>query len=161
MPRRRRDDAVAERAGQIPDGQAQRRRRGAQQAAQTRRGRRPAAEAEAQPQAEAEGAAQADVARQERPRVHADLLTVAYRGPLASRFRELAEQHHLSLARLMQDALLRYEADVAGGYQPGTALAEWKAQQPQALAAITAVCRTGAHRSVGYKPSVRSARLLA
>jgi len=61
--------------------------------------------------------------------VHADLLTVAYRGPLASKFREMAEQYHLSLARLMQDALLRYEADVTGGYQPGTALAEWKAEQ--------------------------------
>jgi hypothetical protein len=59
------------------------------------------------------------------------LLTVAYRGPLAGRFREMAERHQLSLARLLQDAMLRYEADVAAGYQPGTALTEWKAQQTQ------------------------------
>jgi len=32
------------------------------------------------------------------PRVHADLLTVAYRGPLANKFRELAEQHEMSVA---------------------------------------------------------------
>jgi len=43
----------------------------------------------------------------------------------------MAERHQLSLAKLLQDALLRYEADVADGYQPGTALAEWKAQQAQ------------------------------
>ena len=28
-------------------------------------------------------------------------------------------------------SLLRYEADVATGYEPGTALAEWKARQVQ------------------------------
>jgi hypothetical protein len=129
MPRRKRDDAVAERAGQILEEQSERRREAAQRGAQTRRRRREEQQAEAQEQAPAESATPADVARQTRQRVHADLLTVAYRGPLARRFRELAEQHHLSLAKLMQDALLRYEADVAGGYRPGTALAEWKAEQ--------------------------------
>jgi hypothetical protein len=53
------------------------------------------------------------------------------RGPLAGKFREMAEQCHLSLAKLVQDAMLRYEADVTAGYQPGTALAEWKGQQAQ------------------------------
>jgi hypothetical protein len=43
----------------------------------------------------------------------------------------MAEQCHLSLAKLVQDAMLRYEADVTAGYQPGTALAEWKGQQAQ------------------------------
>ena len=129
MPRRRRDEAVAERASQILDEQAERRRRGAQQGAQTRRQRRGEAGAEAQPQAEAEGAAQGDVARRERPRVHADLLTVAFRGPLAGKFREIADGCHLSLAKLLKDALLVYEAQVAAGYQPGTSLVDWKAQQ--------------------------------
>jgi len=120
---------VEERAGQILEEQAQRRRRGAQQGAQTRRRGRPAAENEAQPQVEGEIAPQGDVARQERQRVHEDLLTVAFRGPLAIRFRELAEQHHLSLAKLVKDAVLAYEVNVAAGYQPGTALAAWKAQE--------------------------------
>jgi hypothetical protein len=43
----------------------------------------------------------------------------------------MAEQCQLSLAKLLQDAMLRYEADVANGYQPGTALGEWKGQQGQ------------------------------
>jgi hypothetical protein len=119
MPRQRRDAAVEEGAAEAPEEQTQPRRRG----------RRPAAEGEAQAQVDAAAATPGDVARQERPRVHADLLTVAFRGPLAIRFRELAEQHHLSLARLVKDAVLAYEVNVAAGYQPGTALAEWKAQQ--------------------------------
>ena len=129
MPRRRRNTAVEERAGQILDEQAERRRQRAQQAAATRRQRREAAQGEAQPQAEVEPATQRRVARQERERKHADLLTVAYRGPLAGKFREMAEQYHLSLAKMLQDAVLHYEVAVAGGYEPGTALAEWKAQR--------------------------------
>ena len=68
-------------------------------------------------------------ARPPRPRVHADLLTVSFRGPLASQFRALADECGLTLARLTQDALLRYQQEVAGGYVPGSALAEWKAEQ--------------------------------
>ena len=73
-------------------------------------------------------------ARPPRARVHADLLTVSFRGPLASRFRELAEGSGLALAKLAQDALLRYQQEVAGGYAPGSALAEWKAEQGAAKA---------------------------
>jgi hypothetical protein len=51
------------------------------------------------------------------------------RGPLAGKFRELAERHQLSLATLLQDAMLSWETNVAVGYQPGTALGEWKARQ--------------------------------
>jgi hypothetical protein len=131
MPRRRRDDAVEERAGQIVAESAsggQRRRRGAQQGAQTRRARRTA---QAQDQPQPERPTRRNVARQTRQRVHTDLLTVAFRGPLAGKFRELAERLQMSLARLLQDALLAYETNVAAGYQPGTALAEWKGQQGQ------------------------------
>ena len=56
------------------------------------------------------------------------------RGPLANRFRELAEQHQLSLSTLLQDAMLSWESNVAAGYQPGTALGEWEAQQGQEAA---------------------------
>ena len=70
-----------------------------------------------------------------RDRVHADLLTVSFRGPLASQFRELATECGLTLAKLTQDALLRYQQEVAGGYAPGSALAEWKAAQGSAKAA--------------------------
>ncbi len=69
--------------------------------------------------------------KERKPRVHEDLLTVAFRGPLAGHFRELAEQYHLSLSALLQDAVLSWERSVANGYQPGTALGEWKAKQPK------------------------------
>ena len=77
-------------------------------------------------------AAQAGKTREAKPprdRVHADLLTVSFRGPLASQFRELATACGLTLAKLTQDALLRYQQEVAGGYAPGSALTEWKAEQ--------------------------------
>ena len=76
-----------------------------------------------------EKAARTREARPPRERVHADLLTVSFRGPLATRFRALAEESGLTLAKLTQDALLRYQQEVAGGYAPGSALAEWKAEQ--------------------------------
>jgi hypothetical protein len=53
------------------------------------------------------------------------------RGPLAGKFREMAERHQLSLAKLVQDSILHYETAIASDYQPGTALAEWKGQQAQ------------------------------
>ena len=130
MPRRKRDEAVEKRAQQLLDEKGQRRREGAEKAAQTRRKGRTGAKAEAQEQAQPKRATRAKRARQERkPRVHADLLTIAYRGPLAGRFREMAEQHEMSLAKLMQDALLTYERSIAAGYQPGATLEEWMAQQ--------------------------------
>ena len=128
MPRRKRDEAVEKRAQQLLDEKAERRRLSAQVAAGTRRQRRAQQQAEAQDQPKR--ATRAKRERKERkPRVHQDLLTVAFRGPLAGKFRELAERHQMSLARLLQDALLTYETSVAAGYQPGTTLEEWMAQQ--------------------------------
>ena len=80
-------------------------------------------------------AAKTREAKPPRERVHADLLTVSFRGPLASQFRELAGSCGLTLAKLTQDALLRYQQEVAGGYGPGSALAEWRAEQGAAKAA--------------------------
>jgi len=132
MPRRKRDEAVAERASQLLAEKSQRRREGAEKAAQTRRRGRGGAAAEAQDQAQPKRATRGKRERKERkPRVHQDLITVAYRGPLAEKFREMAERHQMSLARLLQDSLLSYETSVAAGYQPGTALEEWTAQQAQ------------------------------
>jgi hypothetical protein len=132
MPRRKRDEAVEERASQILADKAERRRLSAQVAAGTRRQRRAQQQAEAQEQVEPKRATRADKAAKERkPRVHPNLLTVAFRGPLANHFRELAEQHELSLARLLQDALLMCEKSIAAGYRPGTTLEEWMAQQEQ------------------------------
>ncbi len=54
---------------------------------------------------------------------------MAYRGPLANKFRERAERHELSLARLLQDAMLADQSQVAEGYQPGTKVEEWTAGQ--------------------------------
>jgi hypothetical protein len=73
MPRRRQNEAVAERANQIPDEQAERRREAAQRGAETRRQRREQQQAEAQPQPPAESPTQAHVARRSRPRVHGDM----------------------------------------------------------------------------------------
>ena len=137
MPSRKKQqkEAVEKRAQEILDEKTERRRLAAQVAAGTRRERRAQQQAETGPQAGKKRATRARSEPKERkPRVHADLLTVAYRGPLANRFRELADQHHLSLAKLLQDALLSYEASVAAGYQPGTALSEWRAQQGQEAA---------------------------
>jgi len=109
MPRRKQDEALAEPGHETAAKESPR-----------RRGRR--ARGTAKPRGQA---------RPSRERAHADLLTVAFRGPLAGKFREMAERHQVSLAKLVQDAMLRYEADVTAGYQPGTALAEWKGQQAQ------------------------------
>jgi len=127
MPRRKREDAVEKRAQQLLEEKTERRRLSAQVAAGTRRKRRTQQQAEAQAQAKPKRATRAKAER--KPRVHADLLTVAYRGPLAGKFRELAERHQMSLARLLQDALLVCEKSIAAGYRPGTTLEEWMAQQ--------------------------------
>jgi hypothetical protein len=138
MPRRKRDEAVEERASQILADKAERRRLSAQAAAGTRRQRRAQQQAETQDQAacpeqsrgEPKQTTRAKRERKERkPRVHADLLTVAFRGPLANHFREMAEQHEMSLARLLQDALLVCEKSIAAGYRPGATLEEWMAQR--------------------------------
>jgi hypothetical protein len=56
------------------------------------------------------------------------MLTVAIRGPLAAKMRELAETTGMSLAKLLGDMLLAYEDQVQGGYEPGTCLARWREQ---------------------------------
>ena len=57
------------------------------------------------------------------------MLTVAIRGPLAEKMREMAERHGMSLAKLLQDAVLVLEARVAEGYEVGTALRGWAEQE--------------------------------
>jgi len=126
MPRRTRRDAVAERAAARLSEQQQRRREAAQRGAHTRRQRREAQATEAQPQAGAESRTQRRVARRSRPRAHPEMLTVAIRGPLAAKMRELAEAAGLSLAKLLGDMVLAYEGQVQGGYEPGTCVARWR-----------------------------------
>jgi hypothetical protein len=41
---------------------------------------------------------------------------------MAERMRRMAERHDMSLAKLLKDALLVYEGEVAGGYEPGRCL---------------------------------------
>jgi len=50
------------------------------------------------------------------------MLTVAIRGPLADKIRQMAKSSQTSLAKLLQDAILVYEGEVAVGYEPGTRL---------------------------------------
>jgi len=61
--------------------------------------------------------------------VHTDLLTIAFRGPLAERVRELAARCDLNLAKFLQDAVLLYEQRIAEGYEPGASLQQWKEQE--------------------------------
>ena len=129
MPRRSRRDAVAERTEQVLAEQAERRREAAQRGAETRRQRRGQQQAEAHPQPAAESPTQAHVARRSRPRAHADMLTVAIRGHFAEWTRELAESHGMSLSKLLKDAILVYSGQVDAGYEPGTSLANWTAEQ--------------------------------
>jgi hypothetical protein len=56
------------------------------------------------------------------------MLTVALRGPLAAKMRELAETTGMSLAKLLGDMVLAYEGQVQGGYQPGTCLGRRREQ---------------------------------
>jgi hypothetical protein len=56
------------------------------------------------------------------------MLTVAVRGPIAEKMREMAERHGMSLAKLLQDAVLVLEARAAEGYEVGTRLAAWRAE---------------------------------
>jgi len=128
MPRRRRD-AVAERTEQRLAEQAERRREAAQRGAQTRRQRRQQQQAEAQPQPAAERRTQAPTTRRSRPRAHGDMLTVAIRGPLATKMRALAQSTGMSLAKLLKDSILLYGEQVDADYEPGTSLANWTAQQ--------------------------------
>jgi len=62
------------------------------------------------------------------------MLTVAIRGPLAARMRELAESTGMSLAKLLQDSILVYGAQVDAGYDPGTSLADWTAEHGEQAA---------------------------
>ena len=132
MPRRNRRDAVAERTEQWLAEQAERRREAAQRGAQTRRSAvadRAQQQSEAQPQPAAERRTQAPTTRRSRPRAQGDMLTVAIRGHFAERMRELAESHGMSLSKLLRDAILVYERDIAAGYEPGASLADWTTQQ--------------------------------
>ena len=124
MPKRSQRAAVAERTQQRLADQSQKRK--------ARQQHRQAPQAAGQPQARPERATQANVAQDTPPRVHADLVTVAFRGPLAEKTRTLARQCQLSLAKLMQDALLLYEQKVGAGYQAGSLLSAWKAEQAPA-----------------------------
>jgi hypothetical protein len=65
------------------------------------------------------------VARNRRPRAHSDTLTVAIRGPVAEKTHQMAESYGMGLAKLLMDAVLVYEAQVAEGYKAGTRLASW------------------------------------
>ena len=134
MPRRRRDDAVAQRVGQRLADRAERRRDAAQRAAQTRRQRREQQRGEGQPQPAAERPTQAPTTRHSRPRAHGDMLTVAIRGHFAERMRGLAETHGMSLSKLLKDSILVYSAQVDAGYEPGTSLANWTAQHGEPAA---------------------------
>ena len=123
MPRGKQDQAVAKRAHQILAEKAQRRKRRAG-------GKEALSRTPGQPKPKQTGRPKAEH-KERKPRVHADLLTVAFRGPLAGKFREMAERYQMALATLLQDALLSYESNVTGGYQPGTALAAWTEQQAE------------------------------
>jgi len=148
MPRQNSGDAVAQRTVERLAEQRRIRQEAAQRGVETRRRNREAeielqrnqeaqdearaAEHPAQPQeqqagaqAGAENPTEGHVARQARQRVHADLLTVAIRGHFATRMRALAESTGMSLAKLLKDALLVYEGQMEGGYEPGTSLASW------------------------------------
>ena len=53
------------------------------------------------------------------------MLTVAIRGPLAVKMRELAESTGMSLAKPLGDMVLVYEGEVDARYEAGTCLREW------------------------------------
>ena len=66
------------------------------------------------------------MARRSRPCGHPNLLTVAIRGHFAARMRALSESTGMSLAKLLNDALLVYEGKIEAGYEPGLSLRQWQ-----------------------------------
>jgi hypothetical protein len=54
------------------------------------------------------------------------MLTVATRGPLAAKMRELAETAGMRLAKMLGDMVLVYEGEAQGGYEAGTSLRRWQ-----------------------------------
>ena len=131
----RNPDIVGERVASRQEEIRGRRSEAARRGAETRRRRREEAAREAaqvpEGQAQGERPTQGNVRarRAKRERRHADLLTVAVRGPLGGRMREIADGAELSLANLLQDMVLVYVGEVEGGYQPGACLARWREQQ--------------------------------
>ena len=123
MPRQGRREAVAQRTRERLEQQRQRRQEAAQRGAQTRRERRAAERAQVQPHPEAERPTQGNVRRHSPQRVHPEMLTVALRGPLAAKMREMAESTGMSLAKLLGAMVLVYEREMGAGYEPGTSLA--------------------------------------
>ena len=57
------------------------------------------------------------------------MVTVAIRGPLAAKMRELAESTDMSRSKLLEGAILVYGGQVEAGCEPGTPLAHWTDQQ--------------------------------
>jgi hypothetical protein len=45
--------------------------------------------------------------------------------------RALSESHGMSLAKLLKDALLVYERDIEGGYEPGASLRAWQEREAE------------------------------
>jgi hypothetical protein len=129
MPRQSQRAAISARTEARLTEQEQRRREAAQRGAQTRRTRQAQSEAEAVSQPGRESGTQGNVGRNARDRVHADLLTVAIRGPFAQKMRALSERSGMSLAKLLKDALLIYEQKIAEGYQPGSVLLQGQEAQ--------------------------------
>ena len=128
MPRKSQKDAVAERTEQrLADAKANR-SAAAQKAAQTRRERREAAAGGDGPATAAESPAQPQQAapkgRRGGARVPKDpsAVTIAFKGEIAGKLRALAQSGNMSLAHVVQEAVLVLEAQISAGYELGTAL---------------------------------------
>ena len=90
------------------------------------------------------------------------MLTVAIRGPLAAKMRELAETTGMSLAKLFGDMVLVYGGEMHDGYEPGTLLADWGAQQRKQEADIqispVPLLHPGAAQTASSPPPATEAR---
>ena len=125
MPRK---DAVEERTEQrLADAKAKR-SAAATKGAQTRRQRREAAAGGDGPATAAESPAQPQQAPQKgkrggaRPPKDPSAVTIAFRGEVAGKLRALAQSGNMSLAHVVQEAVLVLEAQISAGYELGTAL---------------------------------------
>lgn len=124
MPRRTQDEKVAERAAQrLADAKANR-SAAAKKGAKTRRTRRAASA----PEGEAERGTQPQQAAPKgrrggaRPPKDPSAVTIAFKGEIAGKLRALAQSGNMSLAHVVQEAVLVLEAQISAGYELGTAL---------------------------------------
>lgn len=126
MSRKSQDDAVVKRAKQRVADTAAKRSAAARKGAETRRRRAAEAAAGEQPAPTAERPTQPQQSPRKGKRgggrspKDPNRVTIAFKGEVAGKLRALAKSGEMSLADVVQEAVLVLEAQISAGYELGT-----------------------------------------